>query len=288
MLNGPVAAASRLDKNIAVDAPPKKLSQILTDLIEKENAVDQLEAADIAQRWYSRFEKRARHDIYKAEEEGGFLKYAFNSANEDFVQGACFVERCDSELIKIEKAARAKQERYLEFYKDLTPLRFEKLCGKVVSLLGVSNPSVTKSSSDQGVDFFGELPLGRLLSPKEISPGAEKQLAVWLVGQAKHFVRTSVSTKDIRELVGSIILARSKVFAGQRDPLSDLKMRVCDPVIFLFITTGRFTRDSRELLMRSGVVALDGIQLSVFLADNLAGQNGGELTLDTLENWIDE
>jgi restriction endonuclease Mrr len=112
-------------------------------------------------------------------------------------------------------------------------------------------------------------------------------LSVWLVGQAKHYEKTAVSTRDIRELVGSVILAQSKTFAGKKDPLERLELRVCDPVVYFFITTGRFTRDSKELLNRSGVVAMDGVQLSVFLADNLAGHDGDELSIETIERWLE-
>lgn len=287
MLNGPVAAAKELQRRISINTPPRKLNDVLIDMIELGNALSRTEAADKAGEWYQRFESRARHELAEAEEDGGFLRYGFNSANSDYVQGSCFIEGSDSEGIKSEKLARAKQESYLAFFERLDANRFEKLCGKIIELLKVEEAVVSRASADQGVDFFGKLPFGTLINPLEIAPGAEKQLTVWLVGQAKHYLKTSVSTKDIRELVGSVILARSNVFAGKSDPLGDLALRVCDPIVFLFLTTGRFTRDSKSLLKRSGVVAMDGVQISVFLADHLAGQDNGDLRIEALNAWID-
>ncbi|WP_209076893.1 restriction endonuclease [Shimia sp. R9_3] len=287
-MSGPVAAAKAITSYIQLEAPPRSLNDVLRQIIEVENSVDALEAADIAQRWLARFESRVRHELNEAEQDGVALCYGFNSANPDYVQGACFVEGGDTEAVRAEKAARAKQERYLEFYEQLNPVRFERLCGKVLGLLAVEEPHVTRASADQGVDFFGRLPFGTLLTPRHIPAGAEKQLSAWLVGQAKHYVRTSVSTKDIRELVGSVLLARSKTYAGHADPLAELDIRVCDPVVYFFVTTGRFTRDSRDLLRKSGVVAMDGLQLSVFLADNLAAQGGGELTVEAIADWLDK
>ncbi|WP_417708914.1 restriction endonuclease [Roseibium aggregatum] len=288
MINGPVAAAKALTQYVSLDTPPKRLVDVLRLMIEGENGVDSASAIEITEKWKKRFEGRVRYELSEAENDGIPLNYSFNSANPEYVQGACFIEGSDSDAIRSEKNARAKQEEYFSFYDELTPNMFERLCGKILELFDVEESYVTRASADQGVDFFGRLPFGTLLKPKDIPAGAEKQLAVWLVGQAKHYLKTSVSTKDIRELVGSVILARSKTYAGNSDPLKDLEIRVCDPVVFLFLTTGKFTRDSRDLLRRSGVVAMDGVQLGIFLADHLAGQDDGELSVGALRKWLSE
>ena len=76
-----------------------------------------------------------------------------------------------------------------------------------------------------------------MLKPEIISPGAEKHFSVWLVGQSKHYPNTRISTAEIRELVGSVELARAKVFAGSTNPLDELRVRLCDTIIYLFFTT---------------------------------------------------
>jgi restriction endonuclease Mrr len=95
-----------------------------------------------------------------------------------------------------------------------------------------------------------------------------------------------LSTKDIRELVGSVALAKSKVFAGKTDPLSGLQMRVCDPVVYLFFSTGTITRDARDLLTKAGVVAMDGLQLAMFLADHGVGLAYDEFSQEAFRNWL--
>ncbi|WP_171210285.1 MULTISPECIES: restriction endonuclease [unclassified Ruegeria] len=121
--------------------------------------------------------------------------------------------------------------RYVDEFEAINPNDFEWLCGRTLSLFQVEEEFVTRSSADQGIDFLGRVPVGEILKPAVIDPGPEQHFKVWLVGQAKHYQATQVSTKDIRELVGSVALAKSKVFAGKTDPLSNLQMRVCDPVV---------------------------------------------------------
>jgi restriction endonuclease Mrr len=145
---------------------------------------------------------------------------------------------------------------------------------------------VTRASADQGIDFFGRVPIGEILKPAIIDSGVERHFKVWLVGQAKHYRSTQVSTKDIRELVGSVALAKSKVFAGKIDPLASLQMRICDPVVYMFFTTGSITRDARDILNRAGVVAMDGLQLAMFLADHSVGLDGIEFAPATFRAWL--
>lgn len=144
---------------------------------------------------------------------------------------------------------------------------------------------VSRRSADQGVDFFGRVPFGEIMKPSAIGSGAERQLKLWLVGQAKNYSASQVSTKDIRELVGSVNLARSKTYAGSIDPLSKLEMRTCDPVFFLFFTTGKLSKDAWSLLSKSGVVAMDGAQLAVFLADHGVGVVNGRFDEVEFRNW---
>ena len=136
------------------------------------------------------------------------------------------------------------------------------------------------------MDFFGRVPFGEIMKPSAIGNGAERQLKLCLVGQAKNYSSSQVSTKDIRELVGSVNLARSKTYAGSIDPLARLDMRTCDPVFFLFCTTGKLSRDAWDLLSKSGVVAMDGAQLAVFLADHGVGLVDGQFHSESFWGWV--
>jgi len=155
-----------------------------------------------------------------------------------------------------------------------------------LELLKVEKPFVSRQTADQGIDFFGRVPYGKILQPSFLHPGAEKHIAVWLVGQAKHYPDSNIGTSDIRQLVGSVELARAKVFAGSTNPLSELTTRLCDPIIYLFFTTGRFSRDSVELLSRSGVLAFDGLQIGQFLADHGIGLAADLFDQVLFDRWL--
>lgn len=87
-------------------------------------------------------------------------------------------------------------------------------------------------------------------------------------------------------MVGSVSLAKSKIYAGSKDPLSNLQMRACDPVFFLFFTTGNISRDALDLLNKSGVVAMNGEQLAMFLADHGVGLLDGQFNDLEFRNWL--
>ncbi|SMX81870.1 hypothetical protein BSP239C_01428 [Brevibacterium sp. 239c] len=107
-----------------------------------------------------------------------------------------------------------------------------------------------------------------------------------MVGQAKHYQKTKVSTPDLRELVGSVQLARAKAFADDGRALQGLDLRACDPVFYLFFTTGTITLDGYKLLKASGVVSMDGAQLAAFLADNDIGITDGDFDESAAKSWI--
>lgn len=79
----------------------------------------------------------------------------------------------------------------------------------------------------------------------------DRRLNIWLIGQAKRYKSVQVATPDIRELVGSIELARSHVFAGRQE-LIGLNIAPCDPIFYLFFTTGSIGRDGWQLLGEAG------------------------------------
>jgi len=116
-------------------------------------------------------------------------------------------------------------------------------------------------------------------------PGFYTTLSVWLVGQAKHYKETKVATPDIRELVGSVELARARAFAKPAS-LPNLEMRLCDPVFYLFFTTGKISRDGWALMKASGVVGMDGAMIAAFLADHDVGCSGGTFAASLFEAWV--
>ena len=244
---------------------------VLAEVIERERWNDDASAMELAEKLYTRVLNRLRKRAAEHSTYGRLTLYDFNSVSEDHIQGSCFVEPNDSPREAKAKRVRSNCVSYSNTFGELTDSQFETLCARILTLWNVEEAYCTQSSGDQGIDFFGKVPFGEIAKPSPIASGAEKQMKVWLVGQAKNYRASQVSTKDIRELVGSVSLARSKTYSGSRDPLSRLQVRVCDPVIFLFFTTGSISKEALLLLSRAGIVGMDGQQLAIFLADHGVG-----------------
>ena len=63
---------------------------------------------------------------------------------------------------------------------------------------------------------------------------------------------------------------------------------MCDPVFFLFFTTGLISAPSWRLAVKSGIVALDGEMVASFLADHDVGVDGGEFQQARFEDWLEK
>jgi hypothetical protein len=108
-----------------------------------------------------------------------------------------------------------------------------------------------------------------------------------MLGQAKHYRAGQVSTFEIRELVGAVDLAKAGAYGSAMDKYADLRLRVCDPVFYLFFTTGRISSNSWRLIARSGVAAMDGNMIASFLADRGIGTDSkGVFQEDVFKHWL--
>ena len=154
---------------------------------------------------------------------------------------------------------------------------------------GSSKPVLTQYRADQGIDFFGRMSIADLTGHGALFPVFETDLVFWLVGQAKHYPDSKVSTPDLRALAGSVFLGRARAFPRE-GPLPQLSIRACDPVIMLFFTTGQISSDGWALCRRAGIVAMDGEMLAAFLADKQVGMEfeGGtkRFSLPAFAQWL--
>ena len=288
MRPGPAAAAQLIRETLLLNAAPRRVTEILVDIIVQQNWYDESLAYEMTERWQSTVLVRLREDLNDLIAQGRPTKFSFNSSSDDLLQGACFCEPSDSTQLVDSKGRRLNYYDYHAALKILTPREFELLCGKIIFLLGVKNPVVTRSSADEGIDFYGKLELGSLFYPSDLSPTIQKQMNVWLVGQAKHYQAVQSGTPELRELVGSIELGRAKVFGSKSSPLNQMDIRVVDPVFAVFVTTGSISLNGWTLLERSGVIGFDGEMVAAFLADRGAGMNGSIFSQDNFFDWLNE
>lgn len=283
---GPAAALETLSVAVAVDSPPREARDILADICLSQEWVESTsEAAEKGEAWEEGFLERARRQVNELEANGRPSPFTFNSSSEYMIQGAAFIEPADDEAARQAKVRILQESSYANAIANLTPREFEMACGETLRLLGVRDPVVTRQSGDEGIDFHGLLHLEDVA--EEFFPSVRRQLRVWIVGQAKQYPTGVVSTFEIRELVGAVELARGQAFSSENHPYASLLLRACDPVFYLFITTGRLSPPSWTLVTKSGVIAMDGQMLARFLASHGVGcDDSGSFDPKLLTSWI--
>lgn len=262
-----------LGEYIDAEATPLEDVLILEQIIVHRGWGVGPQARTLARTWLKAFNARAVRIHNDAIRARTFLSFTFSPASENHIQGSCYALPNDSDAVKADKRKRANALPMLEAVRDLSPRDFEFLCGLVLRCFGVDAPNVSQSAGDQGVDFYGHASFGELITQTTLPGAVEGPIRVWIVGQAKRYRETKVSTGDLRELVGSVELSRAKIHSAQDDPLKNLNVRLCDPIFYMMVTSGEFTSGSRSLIERSGIIAMDGLQLCQFLADH--GKGGG-------------
>lgn len=289
MRQGPHAVSEYIHLSIPLDYNPTHVREMTAQVILDRNwANSQAEAFEIADTWAPRVLRYLQREVSALAEMGRISRLTFNSSSDYLIQGVCFIERKDSPETRASKIRRLQADSYYEALSTLTPTEFETLCGKIIGLLGIENPVVTKSSADEGIDFWGRLTLGSMFFPQDLSPTIQKQLSVWLVGQAKHYQKIVSGTSEIRELVGAVALGRTSTFGSKTSPHPELIIRASDPVFTVFITTGQFSSYAWRLINRSGVIGMDGEMVAAFLADRNAGQLGEHFEVGKFLQWLNE
>jgi hypothetical protein len=289
MKPGPSFVVEAILSGLSLDAPPEAVEDVISRII-----VDHPEwgytPEGKAGLWAPRVRKQLSEHWNKSIEHGKQPRFSFNSVSDYKIQGGCFVEPRDSPEVKQQKLRRLRWRDYYSCLRTLRPEVFEKVCACLLGLLGVPRPVLTPYRADQGIDFFGRMSMGDLTGHGPLFPVFETDLIFWLVGQAKHYPDSKISTPDLRSLVGSVFLGRARAFPRE-GTLPHLSIRACDPVIMLFLTTGQISSDGWALCRRAGIVPMDGEILATFLADKQVGVVGkGEterFSLKAFAEWLD-
>jgi hypothetical protein len=285
MKPGPRLACRVLLENIDILDPPRDAVDHLTLIIEDKAWIGNAASArERAEGWADAFLRYLRQELDALNRLGRYSPFAFNSSADYKVQGAAFVEPADSGNLQEQKRRRARFGEYVTALRALTPRQFECLCAGLLSVLNVEDLNVTAYSKDRGVDFYCRLPLERHIFGNDLYPSWKRQLRIWMVGQAKHYVDNVVSTPEIAKLVGSVKLLSGST--ADRSHFPKLIVRSCDPVFLLFFTTGRLSSESWNLLDESGVVGMDGEMLAAFLADREIGCSTVGFEMTVFETWI--
>ncbi|WP_197516477.1 restriction endonuclease [Mycobacterium sp. E2497] len=268
-----------------LDQPPKKIIDVLVEGIGELQIALGAAVYDLAGRWQKRFARRLIDYHNERVTLGRHVRFTFNQSDETYLQGSAYIAPNDDESIVSVKLRRKYHAQCLDAVIALAPKDFEVACRGLIRAIGATTTYITQQSADSGIDFFGLLPLARL-NAVEAFPSIYDQMRVWLVGQAKHYQRTQVATPDIRELIGSVELAKARAFVNP-DQYPELVVRVCDSVYYLFFTTGQISRDGWRLITRAGVVAMEGDDVAAFMADHKIGFSEDVFDIDGFRAWID-
>lgn len=251
--------------------PPQRVSELAAQVLIDEGGLSRLEVWEEAERieprvivWLTR---RTGDAVARREPP----KLVQNSSSSLHFQGHLFSEPCDPPEVRDVKARRAQSAALMEWLASLPHEDFERLSAKILGLLGARHYRQTRRSKDQGIDFYGKLVLADLDPTQLPFLRFQHDFEVWIMGQAKHYPAGLVSAPEVRELVGAVLLARSKVFATREPLFQDLTSRIADPLVALFLTTGSYTRDAKLLGEAAGVILKTGQEIADFLADREIG-----------------
>lgn len=286
-MSSATTAASMLLRQLPITAGPRAIEDWLEDLIiDHRWAADLSDAQVLAERWSARCLGELRSMITDYSKLGRPVKVAFNSVDRNLVQGAAYIEPNDPPEVIMAKHSRVSYDAYQAALARLSPDDFEVLCGGLLDLLTAKDIIVTQRSADEGIDFYGRLHLEQVVGDNPFRT-VVAQMKVWLIGQAKRYSASRACTPDIRELVGSIVLARGKAFgSGDSDKYASLDPKVCDPIYYLFITTGQITAHGWQLLQRSGVIGMDGEMVAAFLANHKRATTAGGYDQAMFDQWM--
>lgn len=156
----------------------------------------------------------------------------------------------------------AKEIKFQDALHRLSAAEFERLAAVILKLLGCHQVFSTPSSHDQGVDAFG---YQSLLPPM---PYGIAHSAVW-IAQAKHYLASTVTTGNIRELVGSKELLLAKVFSTVDERYKQLNLKSYAPIVLALITTEEIPATVRRLAEGAGVFVLAASDLFHILSSHI-------------------
>ncbi len=272
---------------VGVDGPPIPIDDLLLAFASK-RITNQLDASD----WAARKTRQAISALVEYQNE------RVNTGREPHIKtilhvhpvevvGAAWLSPEDDWQHRSKKLAISRTTGLHSNIQKLSPNEFEKLCERILVLMGCDLTSATKASHDQGIDFYGRINLHAHVHKDDIFGYFARDLHTWIIGQAKHFDSCSLGTEDCRALVGSVALSRSKLYALDKDPYQDLDVSICHPVVMLMMTSGDISAAARKLCNKVGIVARDGEEMAQFIEERL-GVNVNDLSHDesVFKEWV--
>lgn len=282
---------AHLEGIVGPNGKPRRIKSLIESELISKYGYFPVQAAEFADRKFlsvSRLISEREQASYK---DGTFYTLAIVGTGSESVAGSCFPLPIDTPEIARLKRQRVRASDVLTAIRGLDFNQFEKFGAKVLNELGATNTRVTKQNNDQGIDFLGELSLGALGNIPAPFLRLAHDVKFTFAGQAKHYPTRSLNPDVVRELVGAIGLARTKTFSKENlDLLDGVYLKPFSPLLALLFTTGELSSGAIHLADEAGVIARNGEQLAVFLADKGIGmvESVGEQSFSTIAflEWL--
>lgn len=270
----PKQILERLEVSLGSGASPLRLSSAIEVELVNYFSLSAIEAAERAETMQNHVGKLISSRSFEAEKQGTNSVLTMIGTMADLVAGACFILPSDNAGVAAAKMGRFHHAALLGRIRALTFAQFETFGKLILKELGALKPRVTPHAGDQGIDFFGDFSLGQLHDlPKPFLKLAH-DVRLLFAGQAKHYPNTTIGPNIVRELIGSVSLARTKTFSTDGiDIFQELEIRPFSPVVAMLFTTGDISSGAYRLAESAGIVAKSGDQLAAFLADRGIGMN---------------
>lgn len=284
------AVLERLIDVVGISGGPQRLKPLIETQLVSHFGILPLVAAESAERLESQIIDLIIERETEYQSQGEVFSLTLSSISKRSIMGSCHVEPSDNDRVAEVKRRRLKVSDLLNSFRSLTFDEFEQFGASILRELGADFAKVTPRSGDQGIDFYGVLSIGRVAGEPTGISQLSHDLKLRFAGQAKHYPNSTVGPSAVRELVGSVSLARYKDFTSETEIFDDLELLSFNPIITMIFTTGSFTRGARELAEKAGIIARSGEQLAVFLADRgvgmIDGDDGLEFNLGAFQEWL--
>jgi hypothetical protein len=285
------AVLALLEKHVGIRDEPKSLRLSIEEALVEIGGITPIRATEIAGDRESAIAARILELSGTADDSGRTYGLMLVGSASDRVCGSSHPLPSDAPMVTQAKKGREFVSEILNAIRNLSFGEFEVFSGRILRLLGAGVAQETQQSGDQGIDFFGVISVGEL---KDLPPGffrLSHDVGVTIVGQAKHRPKDTLYPDTVRELVGSMSLARNETFSKTGIDLFDrIKLTPFGPMVALLFTTGQISSGAEALAHEAGLITMDGYQLAVFLADCAVGlvERDGEKVFspDAFREWL--
>jgi len=148
-----------------------------------------------------------------------------------------------------------------KYIKDLNYSEFERVSVLLFrKLFGTNIIEEHKASGDDGIDFYGKY-TGNGLEISGFTNFFETNN--WYIGQVKQYTKT-IGTNYIRELLGTLELARHKIWSTKIQ-YENLTPKPYETIVPIFLTSSRYSKIVITIAEKFNIKLLDDIDLIFWL-----------------------